>query len=208
MQSRFAAKLLAALAFAGAIFAAPAHAVLVSQQMNYSLGPDASYTFSVAPGSSLQVTTDHTTGFFTILNSVSVDGLGWITVGGTPVSYGTAIPTQSGVPLNPLATVLDFANLFPFVGSQISNTNLGLIYLPFAFQPLPVTIPFTPNYGYLTLDVTYLGMGIGYNVNIVNYVYDNAGGTVRAGVPEPESMALVAVALLAMGLASRRKKRT
>jgi hypothetical protein len=199
-------KLLAAAAFAASIFAAPAHAVLVSQQLNHSMGPDAQYTFSVAPGSSLQVTTDHTTGFLTILNSVSVDGLGWITVGGTPVSYGTAIPTQSGVPLNAFATVLDFANLFPIVGQQVSNANLGLIYLPFAFQPLPATLPLTPNYGYLTLDVTYLGIGIGYGVNVVNWAYDNAGGVVRAGVPEPESMALVAVALLALGIASRKKK--
>jgi len=206
MQSRLLSKLLAAAAFAASMLSgAPAQAALVSQQLNHFMGPDATYTFSVAPGSQLQVTTDHTTGFLTILNSVSVDGLGWITVGGTPVAYGTAIPTQSGVPANPLATVLDFANIFAFVPT-ISNTNLGLIYLPFAFQPLPVTIPFTPNYGFLTLDVTYLGIGTGYNVNVVNYVYDNAGGTVLAGVPEPETMVLFAVALLAMGIASRKKK--
>jgi hypothetical protein len=205
MSSRLLSKLLATLAFATSVFALPAHATLVTENINIDLHPgQSSGDLPVVPGSTLSVA-DSTNGNHGLLsfNSVSADGSGWITIGTQAVAYGTVIPNQSGTPLNIAATVLDISSLF----TGVQNPSLGVVYLPFAFQPLPVTIPLTPDYGFLTLDISYLGFTGGYDVNIVSLTYDDAHNPVIAGVvPEPASMALVAIALLALGFAARKNK--
>lgn len=206
MSSRLLSSLLAAAAFATSVFALPAHATLVTENININLNPgQSSGSLAVVPGSTLSVT-DSTSGNlgFLSFNSVSTDGNGWITVGTQAVAYGTVIPNQSGTPSSLGATVLDISSLF----TGVQNPNLGVVYLPFAFQPLPVTIPLTPDYGFLTLDISYLGFTGGYDVNIVSLTYDDAHNAVIAGVvPEPASMALVAAALLALGFATWKNKR-